>query len=453
MSSRSRFVLDASFLLLVLSGSMHLGVLGQVHADPNVPVEYQQLYSTLESSLDGYNTYLDSIGADKSYQVIFGGELLPANSNRGTDLLKPQTLQAVVLYLDRLRELGVQGITMPIGYPLYTPNFPHYTEYVQFYKQVFQEVRKHGMKIDVESSILFANTPFSTLKANYTGLTFDEFKTERKQMITNIVQDLRPDFLNLGAEPDTEYQLIGFKELSSPEQYADYINFVLSGLDRGSTKIGAGIGSWGNMEYVRELASKTSLDSIYIHVYPITGNYLQNIFAISAIAKQYGKRILLDEVWLYKVDKPSANGVAASPDVFRRDAFSFWAPLDQKFLAAMVKSAQIANIDYVSPFWTEFFFGYVDYSSTTASLPFSELSSLANQAASKNILADQFTSTGKFYGLLASAQLSTSTTTPQSAANRIPSFGFALLIAALVAIIAVVAVIVLRRYTSKSISG
>lgn len=207
------------------------------------------------------------------------------------------------------------------------------------------------------------------------------------------------------------------------------------------------------MEYVRELASKTNLDSIYIHVYPITGNYLQNIFAISAIAKQYGKRILLDEAWLYKVDKPSANGVAASPDIFRRDAFSFWAPLDQKFLAAIVKSAQIANIDYVSPFWTEFFFGYVDYSSTTASLPFSELSSLANQAASKNILEDQFTSTGKFYGLLAGAQLSTSTTTPQSAANRIPSFGFGLLIAALVVFIAVVAVIVLRRYTSKSISG
>lgn len=456
MSACNRLRINALLLLLVMSGSIGLGVLVDVHANPDVPVEYQQLYSTLESSLDNYNSYLDSISAGKSYPVIFGGELLPANSNRGTDLLNPQAMQAVALYLDRLQELGVQGVTMPIGYPLFTPNFPHYTEYVQFYKQVFQEVRKRGLKVDVESSILFANTPFSSLKIDYTGLTFDQFKIERKEMISTIVQDLRPDFLNLGAEPDTEYQLIGFKELSSPEQYASYINFVLSGLDRGSTKIGAGIGSWGNMEYVRALAARTTVDSIYIHVYPVTGNYLQNILAISTIAKQYEKRVLLDEAWLYKVDKPSANGVAASPDIFRRDAFSFWAPLDQKFLAVIVKSAQIAGIDYISPFWTGLFFGYVDYNTSTASLPYSELSSLANQAASKNVLADKFSPTGEFYGQLAGAHLptsSTSSTISQALANSSPGLGFGLLIAVAVVLGGIAAVVVLRRRGRKSDSG
>jgi len=67
-----------------------------------------------------------------NYPVVFAAELLPANDNRGTDLLKPQALQSTVMYLDRLQELGVQAVTLPIGYPLYTPNFPHYQDYVQF---------------------------------------------------------------------------------------------------------------------------------------------------------------------------------------------------------------------------------------------------------------------------------------------------------------------------------
>jgi hypothetical protein len=354
-------------------------------------------------------------------------------------------MQAVSLYLDRLQELGVQGVTMPIGYPLYTPNFPHYQDYVKFYEQVVQEGRKRGMKIDVESAVIFANTEFSTLHVSYAGLTFDQFKTERKQMIASIVQDLRPDYLNLGAEPDTEYQLTGLKELNSPDKYTEYVNYVLDGLDRGSTKIGAGIGTWGNMQYVTDLASKTSLDSIHFHVYPITGNYLQNILSITAIAKQYGKRVVLDEAWLYKVDKPSPNSVAASPEIFRRDVFSFWAPLDQKFIAVIVKSARVANIEYISPFWTQLFFGYVEYNSNTAQLPFKELSSMANQIASKNIIADQFTSTGQFYGQMAGATVSSSTasTTMSSGSVKIPGLGIGALIA--VVVIGVAALFMLWR--------
>jgi len=255
------------------------------------------------------------------------------------------------------------------------------------------------MKIDIESAVIFANTPFSKLNVSYAGLTFDQFKSERKQMVATIVQDLHPDYLNLGAEPDTETQLLGMKELSSPEKYTEYITYVLNGLERGDTKIGAGIGSWGNQEYVNGLVN-TNLDSIHIHVYPITGRFLQNIITIAGTTKQHGKLVVLDEAWLYKTDTPTSNSVASSPEVFRRDVYSFWAPLDQQFLAALVKAAQVAKIDYVSPFWTTFFFGYVDYDSGTAQLPYGQLVTLLNQNAASNIVADQFTSTGQFYGAL-----------------------------------------------------
>jgi hypothetical protein len=157
--------------------------------------------------------------------------------------------------------------------------------------------------------------------------------------------------------------------------------------------------------------------------------------------------VLLDEAWLYKVDKPSSNGVAASGEIFRRDAFSFWGPLDQKFLAVMVKTAEIANIKYISPFWTQFFFGYVDYNSSTASLSYKKMSSLADQSAGKNILADQFTSTGQFYGQLAAAGTSTSITTTQMSTNKISGLIAGLLIT--VAVIGVVAVVVLLHRRPK----
>lgn len=115
-----------TFLFTVLLALGVLTLFGGTAASPNVPSEYQQLYSFLEANLNNFDTYLDSRDTGANYQVIFGAELLPANSNRGTDLLAPQTMQAVILYLDRLQDLGVQGVTIPIGYPLYTPDFPHY---------------------------------------------------------------------------------------------------------------------------------------------------------------------------------------------------------------------------------------------------------------------------------------------------------------------------------------
>lgn len=392
--------------------------------------------------MDSYNLFLNSRTASSNYSVVFGAELLPANGNRGPDLLTPQAMNGVTIFLDRLRELGVQGVTIPIGYPLYTPDFPRYGEYVRFFKQVAQEVRKRDLKFALESAVAFANTPFSNLKIGYAGLNFEKFKAERKQMIRSLVEDLNPDYLNLGAEPDTEYQLTGVKELNSPERYAEYIDYVLTGLDRGGTKIGAGIGTWGNVQYLEALV-KTGLDSIHTHIYPVTGNYLRNLVAIADIAKQHGKRLILDEAWLLKVDRPLANSVASSPEAFRRDAFSFWAPLDQKFLATIARSAKSLGIEYISPFWTQFFFGYVDYNSDTANLSYQELAAMANRAAANNILSGRFTSTGEFYKQLISANPSTTytiststnqqTSTPGSAATeggRTPGHEVILLVAA-----------------------
>ncbi|MEM3659840.1 MAG: hypothetical protein QXU11_05425 [Thermoproteota archaeon] len=361
----------------------------------SVPLEYCALYSRLKSSLDDYEKHLDS----RSYEageIIFGAELLPANANRGPDLLKPESVEGVRLYLDRLKDLGVQGVTIAVNYPLYLQDFDRYQEYVEFYEQVAEEVRIRGMKLDVEAGVIFSGTVFSSLSLNYSGLTFEEYKVEKRQMIINILMSLRPDYLTIGAEPDTESGLLGLSELNNPEKYTKLVNYVLNGLERGETKIGAGIGNWGNIEYVRRFCSETSLDFIVIHVYPVFGGLLYKIDDVSKIARQHGKKIMINEAWLYKVDRPVPN-IAATAEVFRLDAFSFWAPLDQQFLAVLVKSARVNGIEYVSPFWSTYFFAYVDYNWNTARLSYGELSEMVNREAVKNIMAGKLSSTGEFY--------------------------------------------------------
>jgi hypothetical protein len=231
-------------------------------ADPQVPAEYALLYSTLQGTLNNYSSYLSTIATQVSSPVVFGAELLTANGNRGTALLAPGVMQSVTLYLNRLQEMGIRGVTIEIGYPLYTPDFPNYQHYVQFYKQVAQEIRNRGMKLDVESSVIFANTQFSGITFSYAGISWNQFEAGRKQMIQAIIQDLKPDYLNMGAEPDTEYKLTGYPEFASPDQYAAYINYILNGLNRGQTLAGAGVGTWGNMQYAQTDAADTTLDFI-----------------------------------------------------------------------------------------------------------------------------------------------------------------------------------------------
>ncbi len=449
-----------ALVALALTSTLPLPL--KVYAQTNVPTEFQKLYSTLKTSLDNYDTYLDSHQTGNAFPVIFGGELLPANSNRGPDLLRPETMQSVTTFLNRLQELGVKSMTVTVGYPLYTPKFPRYQEYVQFYKQLAAEVRKRALRLDVEAQVILVNAPDSSLQTGYTGLTFDKYAADKKQMIAAIISDIHPDYLNIGAEPDTESALLGLKELNEPEKYVDYVNHLLAGLDRAKTQIGAGIGTWGNIEYVQKFAANTTLDFIDMHVYPVTGPYLQNIIRIADVAKQQGKKVVIDEAWLYKDDNSTTGAPDNAAEIFRRGVFSFWTPLDQEFLQVLAKLARSQNIEYVSPFWTTFFFGYVDYDANTANLPYDQLAANINMVVAKNVLDDKFTSTGEYYrkivasetsitsGTVATTRLTAvSTKTERATGGMLPELLVVVVVAA-IAISIAISFLIRRRMSKRS---
>ncbi|MFN4219182.1 MAG: hypothetical protein ACK4HB_07905, partial [Candidatus Bipolaricaulia bacterium] len=97
--------------------------------------------------------------------------------------------------------------------------------------------------------------------------------------------------------------------------------------------------------------------------------------------------------------------VAAAPGLYARDVFSFWEPLDVKFVETIWKLAHYLKIDFASFFWMRYFFGYIEYNERTKNLSPAELFQLANLEAAKNMLQNppKLTQTGLTFQRLITA--------------------------------------------------
>src|SRR5581483_7685331 len=130
--------------------------------------------------------------------------------------LIPSALPSTILYLNGLKRLGIKGVTVALQYPLFTPSFPNYDQYLAFYKQVAAQVRKLHMKLEIEAHLLFANTPFSSLTFDWSKLSYSQFESGFRQMQQTIIDQLHPDFLSILGEPDTAAKLTGFSQFNDP---------------------------------------------------------------------------------------------------------------------------------------------------------------------------------------------------------------------------------------------
>jgi len=63
----------------------------------------------------------------------------------------------------------------------------------------------------------------------------------------------------------------------------------------------------------------------------------------------------------------------------------------------MVRTCREYGIEYISPFWANYFFAYLDYTRDNHDGSYTELASAANQAAAKNILVGEYTATADHY--------------------------------------------------------
>jgi hypothetical protein len=392
----TRTLLFASFLLVT--------VLGRAAGAPPVPEAYSTLYGQLERTLDE-ELKLETAAGAKAPPGNQGPrlctDLLVANSNRGEILLRPETLRGVIASLDAFRKLGVDCVKFALQYPLLRPGFPHSDEYLAFYRQVVAEAHQRGIKVMPHVSVVFADTPFSPMKGIYCGLTLEKFKAEYRDMVRLIARELKPDYLDLLTEPDTHAKLTGIRELNQPEVIADVVQNALQGWDHTGILCGAGSGSWSSPDFARAYVKIRELDYLAIHIYPINSKFLDNARQMARIARSAGKQAFIDESWLYKTERPGGgDNVAATADIFRQDAFSFWEPLDQKFMTLMFELARHEQVTLLSYYWSSFFYGNLDYSSELDRIPYPDLTRRVNQKAFAAIQAQTPNDLGKFFQAL-----------------------------------------------------
>ena len=375
--------------------------------DESVPPAYQSMYSALSELLDNFGQTLGSTSPTPNHGVIYGTELLPADSNIGPRLLSPQTMQGVINYLDAIQKFGVQGVTIDVSFPILTSTFPNYAQYLQFYEDVVAQVRQRGMRIDVESEtpLLVGYPGLSLGSVSYANLTYSDYVSEDKEMIQTVIKDLHPDYLNIGTETDTLQMLLHYPEISTPQGWGTYISSLLTGLNKSTTKINVGIGSWDPISYLYATLNDSAVDAIDVHIYPVYGNYLPTLTRIGQLSEEYGKPIVIDEMWLHKSTMTEGHNFATDAEISARNLYAFWIPLDEKFLEVMSKYSQVYNVAYLSPFEGTNFFAYLDYTSASANVPYYQARQVAGRAAAVNIANGIVSPLGCYYAGLIDDQI------------------------------------------------
>ena len=245
------------------------------------------------------------------------------------------------------------------------------------------------------------------LKKYYKDLNLAKYKQEKREQIKKVLTYIQPDLLTVEIEPGTMARNTGLRELYDPKIFREVIEYQIKDVQKGNTLIGAGIGTWDDKAFAKELVQVSKLDYLDLHIYPITKDYLQRALDYSDLAKSHNKKVISGEAWLYKAtEKEVKQGGATVMEAFRRDVFSFWIPLDKKFHEVLIKLAHYKQFDFISPFWTRHYFAYLDYNNWTKDLPAGKLFTKVNREAFKNLVVGKFTETALHYKELISGDIS-----------------------------------------------
>jgi len=382
------------FILIIFFWREPQEVAGQSLKPSSVPGKYKILYVELDKKLQEIDRYITKRWEGQKYSTAFSVELLAANSHRGEALLREDTYKANIMMLDRLQSLGIKGIMLGILYPLFNPSFLHSADYLNFYKKLASEIKGRGFILIVETTSTFREPEFSDVKVDYSGLTIEKYRLEKRQMIETVIRELKPDYLTIDNEPVTQQRNTGLR--FSVKNYTELVQFILKDLDRSGVKIGAGAGTWDHFDYFESLAKNTSLDYIDMHVYPIQRDFLiENTIRIAKIARAYDKRLTVGEAWLYKAAEKEFSGLEASqPLIFARDVYDFWIPLDEKFLEVMVKLSHYVKLEFCSLFWMRYLYGYLEYNKATRNMKPIQLFRQINGVAYRNMVTNTLSQTG-----------------------------------------------------------
>jgi hypothetical protein len=294
--------------------------------------------------------------------------------------------------------MGVKGVVLAIKFPLLKPDFPRSSEYLQFFKNIMVECHQRSLKVLVECGAIFAGTPYSPVEVDWSNYTTETFLQALEDQLLLIAEEIKPDYLTLANEPQTEEALT--KLTITPAIWSDFIASTLQNIDRsGGLLVGAGTGTWENPNYINELFNMPGLDYIDLHIYPMNSNaiYFDRALNYALEARAAGKRVTVSESWLWKATPAElGNFLGDTEKIMNRDVYSFWYPLDERFVQDIMNLADATGMDFVSFFWTRNLLSYLDYDSTPHNLTTAEYNRLINQASLANLQKGTLSPLGQY---------------------------------------------------------
>lgn len=363
-----------------------------------VPKRYQALYRDLDAQLTAFDLRVPP--APDGKLPVRAATLGSANCHRGEILLEGSTREATLRELDALKNLGAEGIVLPICYPLLTPQFRDPQPFLDYYANLANEVRARNLKLLIEHGTLQPAFASVDVRPYYAKLGKSRFLRERYAELKTILVALQPDYITLVSEPAAQSAGLKLSIKEWRSYVAKSIDSLSEQLGAFPTLLGAGCGLWDDFEYVQAFAGIARLRYIDLHLYPLSAggekdferllSWPERIRSIDA-----GKSIVMSELWLYKLGANEKFKGMLDPAVIALDVFSFWSPLDQKLLRIVARAARAQNLELVAPFWARYFFAYLDYNDPlTFRLNARQLTELAAQRAYEAILDNRVTETG-----------------------------------------------------------
>jgi uncharacterized protein (TIGR03437 family) len=380
-----------------------------------VPATFQATYAELESSIASFQSTVSTSWNGKSSNVLWSAEVLAANANNGLPVLSGAS--SALAELRVLKGLGVKAVTVNMAFPIVDQDFytfngdpQDYASMVAFYANLATQIHAAGLKMIAEAALVYPGASGMNVVGYYASLSDDRFIAERGNNALTIAQQVGPDYINLNSEPDNDLINSGGKtnEYGNASGYTSMNQQNIATLRAAGVKIplGAGIGSWfkansgGAGAWVTALTSIPGISFFDIHVYPLIDNFLPELIAYTNQAQAAGLPVSMAQTWANK--ESSAEWAAQSPsqtDVYARNAYSFWTPIDQAYLTSLVDFANWKGLLYISPFWTQCFYAYLDYDQVSSLTP-DQVTSMQYAAAATALAANQTSITALTYSNL-----------------------------------------------------
>ncbi len=389
-------VLAAVMILVMVAaaGCRRIHEAVPVHSVPaEVPEPFQMAYRELDAEFLRQLPMISLPSGPKADRTAFGAELPAAGGQRAEALLNEGVWETGAITLDRLKSLGVRCVALSLHYPVLTRDHPRTSEYRSFYRRLADEIRRRGLAIVVAMGSPPRDPGLGRTGAELRGISRERFNAGLREMAEAILSDIRPDYLTLLSEPDTQTRNTGLA--FSPSEFAATVKHVARGLDRAGARVGAGAGTWAAQDYFKALAALPELDYLDLHIGPIQyGFAAERVLKAAEAARSSGKRIAIGAAWLYKAWGRETSRIAPV-EAASRDVFSFWQPLDGRFIELVVDLAQRIDSEFCSFSGTNHFYAYLDYNAETRRLEPGELIRLSDRVAEENIRKGTLSPTGE----------------------------------------------------------